>query len=472
MLLKYFYDNALSHASYLVGCQRTQEAIVIDPARDIDAYLKAAEREGLRITAAAETHIHADFVSGARELAARGGVTLYLSKAGPANWKYQVAPEYPAKLLLDGDAFYIGKIGFRVLYTPGHTPESISFVLTDLGGGASTPMGIFTGDFVFVGAVGRPDLLEQAAGVQGAAIAGARDLFRSVQRFKQLPAHLQVWPAHGAGSACGKGLGAIPSSTVGYEILCNPALQIDQEDAFIDYILTEQPEVPRYFAVMKRVNKDGPVVLGRRGLPEKLDVATLPAIARANTVIDIAPVAHFAHAHVPGVLNIPSGILAYWAGHLIDVEKPLYLIAGDAQLAEATRVLRKIGVDNLAGYFDHEAVTQAGLATQSCPTQTPADLQPAIARGDRILLDVRAQTEWNEEHIPGAQHLFLGQLPERARDFAHGKVAVHCLAEGRSAIAASILQSAGIDVVRMAGGITAWKNAGFNLIGVSPEVSI
>lgn len=173
MLLKYFYDPKLAHASYLVGCQKTGEAIVVDPGRDIDQYLETAQREGVRLTAVAETHIHADYVSGARELADRVGAKLYVSDEGPAEWKYEYADQYDSQLLKDGDTFQIGNIRFAVLHTPGHTPESISFLLTDLGGGATEPMGIFTGDFVFVGSIGRPDLLEEAAGIMGSAKAGA-----------------------------------------------------------------------------------------------------------------------------------------------------------------------------------------------------------------------------------------------------------------------------------------------------------
>lgn len=234
MFLKYFYDKSLAHASYMIGCQRSGEAIVIDPSRSVDQYLDAATAEGLRIVGSAETHIHADFVSGSRELADRVGAKLYLSDEGPADWKYQFAVQHASELLKHGDVFHVGKVRLDVMHTPGHTPESISFVLTDEGGGANVPMGIFTGDFVFVGSIGRPDLLETAAGVVGSAELGARQLFQSVQKFRALPDHLQVWPAHGAGSACGKGLGAIPSSTVGYEKLFNPALQFHDEQKFVD----------------------------------------------------------------------------------------------------------------------------------------------------------------------------------------------------------------------------------------------
>ncbi|HBL45379.1 MAG TPA: MBL fold metallo-hydrolase, partial [Planctomycetaceae bacterium] len=191
MLLKYFYDPKLAHASYLVGCQKTGEAIVVDPGRDIDQYLETAQREGVRLTAVAETHIHADYVSGARELADRVGAKLYVSDEGPAEWKYEYADQYDTQLLKDGDTFQIGNIRFAVLHTPGHTPESISFLLTDLGGGATEPMGIFTGDFVFVGSIGRPDLLEEAAGIMGSAKAGAHQLYHSAERFKGLPDYLQ-----------------------------------------------------------------------------------------------------------------------------------------------------------------------------------------------------------------------------------------------------------------------------------------
>lgn len=236
MLLRYFYNAKLAHASYLVGCQATGEAIVVDPARDIAPYLAEARAQGLRLVAAAETHIHADFVSGARELAERTGAMLFLSGEGGAGWEYGYAASYPHRLLRDGDAFKVGNLVFETMHTPGHTPEHLSFLLTDRRG-ADQPMGLFSGDFVFVGSVGRPDLLESAAGLQGTAAALAHQMFHSIQRFKQLPDFLQVWPGHGAGSACGKGLGAVPSSTVGYERRFNWALQMEEEADFVSELL-------------------------------------------------------------------------------------------------------------------------------------------------------------------------------------------------------------------------------------------
>lgn len=462
MLLKYFYDSALAHASYLVGCQRTKTAVVVDPGRDVDPYLELAEREGLTLAAVAETHIHADYVSGARELAERVGAKLYVSDAGPAEWKYLYLDPYAHQLVKDGDSFMIGNIRFDVLHTPGHTPESISFLVTDQGGGANKPMGIFTGDFVFVGSIGRPDLLEEAAGIANTAEPGARDLFRSAERFKQLPDYLQVWPAHGAGSACGKGLGAVPSSTVGYEKLFNPALQFSDEEEFVRYILADQPEAPKYFAVMKRVNKAGPRVLGKERGPNRLEVSELEQAIRAGTVIDLAAPPRYAAGHVPGTLNIPLHLLAAWAGWLVDYDRPVYLIGEANQLAEAVRVLHKIGVDEIAGVFANDAVQASGLAAETYPVGTPTELAPAIQAGEVAVLDVRSEVEWQAGHIEQAQHQFLGRLPSHLDGLPRDKkIVMQCGSGARSAIGASLLQAAGIkNIVNLTGGYTAWKREG------------
>lgn len=465
MLLKYFYDKSLAHASYLVGCQRSGEAVVIDPGRDIEPYLQAATAEGLRIVAAAETHIHADFVSGARELADRAGATLYLSDEGPAEWKYAFAEDMPARLLKNGDSFRIGGVRFDVLHTPGHTPESISFLLTDEGGGATAPMGIFTGDFVFVGSIGRPDLLETAAGIAGSAEVGARQLFHSTLKFKALPDHLQVWPAHGAGSACGKGLGAIPSSTVGYEKLFNPALQFHHEQEFVDYILADQPETPLYFAVMKRVNKAGPELLRRLPAVEEIKPSGAPELARDGQVIDLSAADEFAAGHVPRTINLPLPMLVQWAGFLVDYQRPLYLIVEPAALPDALRGLRSIGVDNVAGFLDAAAVHATGLLTQSYRSATPTELHEKIERHEVEVLDVRAATEFAAGHIAGARHHFLGRLPRSLESLDRRRpIVAHCLGGGRSAIATSILQRAGLDVVNMSGGYRAWVQAGLPVV--------
>ncbi len=435
---------------------------MVDPGRDIEQYLEMADREGVRLIAIAETHIHADYVSGARELADRIGAKLYISNEGPAEWRYLFADQYDHQLLKDGDLFMIGNIKFDVMHTPGHTPESISFLLTDQGGGADKPMGIFTGDFVFVGSIGRPDLLEQAAGIANTAEPGARELFRSAERFKQLPEYLQVWPAHGAGSACGKGLGAIPSSTVGYEKLFNPALQFDNEDEFVRYILADQPEAPKYFAVMKRVNKQGPRVLGENRDPTLLDPSQLQQAIDSGTVVDLTPAAQFAKGHVPGTINIPLNMLAAWAGWLVDYDRPTYLVAEESQITEAVRVLHKIGVDQIAGVFYPEAAQASGLATEDYSTRTPAELSHLIQSGEMSLIDVRSDVEWDAGHIEQATHHFLGRLPDQLEQIPRDeKIVVHCLSGARSAIAVSVLQAAGFkNVVDMTGGYAAWKRDG------------
>ncbi|MBE7474774.1 MAG: MBL fold metallo-hydrolase [Anaerolineae bacterium] len=466
MLLRYFYDSKLAHASYLVGCQVTGEAIVIDPGRDVEPYLSTAKAEGLWLAAATETHIHADFVSGARELAERAKVRLYLSDEGDAHWKYEYVHSYPHTLLKDGDTFNVGNIRFEVKHTPGHTPEHLSFLITDTAG-ANQPMGIFTGDFVFVGDVGRPDLLEKAAGVAGAAEAGARQMFNSLQRFKTLPDYLQLWPAHGAGSACGKALGAVPSSTVGYEKMFNVALSHADEATFVRALLEGQPEPPKYFAQMKRLNKIGPPVLAGLPQPEHLPFNRLDALlAEGAPVVDTRPVAAFATGHLPGTINIPyDNSFTNWAGWLLSYDQPFYLITDPSAVPQIVRDLRYIGLDNIGGYFDlsvFDAWRKAGDPLQHYEVATPDQIAGQVAAGHATVVDVRQADEWQSGHIPGAKHIMLGYLPERLAEIpADQPVVVQCRSGARSAIAASILQAQGVPrVINLLGGIKAWDAAG------------
>src|SRR6476620_5692052 len=264
MFFRRFYDDQLAQASYLIGCQATGESLVVDPNRHLEPYLRGAEAEVFRITHATETHIHADFVSGARELAHRTGARLLLSDEGGEDWRYRYAAEAGAQLLRDGDTFRVGHLAVRVVHTPGHTPEHVIFLVTD-GAAATEPMGALTGDFVFVGDVGRPDLLERAARIAGTMETGARQLFQSLQRLGGLPDYLQVWPGHGAGSACGKSLGAVPQTTLGYERRFNWAFGFTSEDEFVRAVLAGQPEPPRYIAEKKRNTRDRPQL---RNLPD------------------------------------------------------------------------------------------------------------------------------------------------------------------------------------------------------------
>lgn len=461
MLLRYFYDEKLAHASYLIGCQKTGEALVIDASRNIEQYVETAKKEGLKLTAAAETHIHADFVAGSREMAERFGAKMYVSDEGDENWKYQNLEKFDHQLLKDGDTFKVGNLTLEVMHTPGHTPESISFILTDNGGGADRPMGIFTGDFVFVGDVGRPDLLEKAAGYSGTADQGAKQMFTSIQRFKQLPDYLQVWPAHGAGSACGKALGAIPSSTVGYEKMFNWAMKYNDEMAFVEALLDGQPEPPKYFAVMKQVNKVGPTLLKDVPMPvEETDILALREWLEQDMVIDTRSAAEFAKEHIPGTVNIPfNKSFTNWAGWLVNYEAPLYLLVEEGQLPKMLAALRSIGIDRTERYMNVKIALAQASKLESYLNVEPVEMQAAVEKGEVAVLDVRNQSEWDAGHIPGAVHIMLGTLPDRLEEVPQDQpLLIQCGSGVRSAIAASILQANGFkDVKNLLGGFSRWK---------------
>lgn len=472
MFFRQFYDTPLAQASYLIGCQATGEAIVIDPTRDVDPYVRVAAQEGLRIVSVTETHIHADFVSGTRELAALTGARALLSAEGGRDWQYAFAHDDNAALLQDGESFWVGNIRFDVMHTPGHTPEHIAFVVTDTPAAAGA-MGIITGDFVFVGDVGRPDLLERAAHVAGTMEASAHALFHSLQRFRALPDHLQVWPGHGAGSACGKALGAVPFSTVGYEKLANWALNISDEQRFVDEVLAGQPEPPRYFASMKRINKAGPRILRGFPTPPKLPAAEIVGLVRQRaTVIDTRPAASFAAAHIPGTLSIPyNKSFSTWAGWLVGEGDAITLLVNASDDAEnpvevqrAVRDLAMIGLDNVIGWLDQHALrafTDAGTALDFIPQMTTAELARLLADGRAHVLDVRGASEFAHAHIAGAMNIPVGYLSDALASLPDGPIAVHCQAGARSAIAASVLRAAGrSDVTNVVGGIDAWIAGG------------
>lgn len=465
MLLRYVYNDKLAHASYLVGCQATGEAIVVDPGQNIEPYLKLAKEQGVRIVAATETHIHADFVSGARELAKRVDAKLYLSDEGDDNWKYQYVNDVRHELVKDGDTFKIGNLIFEVMHTPGHTPESISFLLTDTGGGANKPMGIFSGDFVFVGDVGRPDLLEKAAGVQGSSDIGARQMFNSLKRFKELPDYLQLWPAHGAGSACGKALGAVPSSTVGYEKMFNWALSYVDENEFVKALLDGQPAPPKYFAMMKKVNKEGPKVTGEIVEPELLEASKKKMeqlLDEQAVILDIRSNAAFAGGHIAGTLNIPlNKSFTTWAGWLLSYDRPLYILSDPNKTEEIKRDLYSIGFFNINGFID-SSVLKRFDNLQTYESKTPDELASSILSQEFHVIDVRNDSEWNEGHLPNAQHLTLGYLEDHLASVPKDKtIVMQCKGGGRSAIASSLMQAHGItSIINLEGGYDAWMQQG------------
>ncbi|MEM7132243.1 MAG: MBL fold metallo-hydrolase [Chloroflexota bacterium] len=452
MYLKYFYDKSLAQASYMVGCAKTGEALIVDPARDIQQYLDAASQEGLRITHVTETHIHADFVSGSRELSAATDATIYLSDMGGENWKYGYSDDPNVILVTDGDSWLVGNIKVEVLHTPGHTPEHVSFMITDTAR-ADKPIGVFTGDFLFVGDVGRPDLLEEAAGMIGTANKGASQQFASVDRFKQLPDYLQIWPGHGAGSACGKSLGAIPSTTLGYEKLFNPAFQFESEAGFSAWLLKDQPEAPRYFAQMKKVNKIGPELLENLPDAQQMDRAQLNDLLEHETlVVDLRNGKAFASGHVPGTVSVPasnSGFTTY-IGWYVDYEQPLYFITPDENsVLEMLSKLRAIGIDNTPSYFMPEV---AAHGTETLPQISAQELAERLPKNGLTVLDVRGATEYAEEHIEGAQNIAVGLLPRHLDELPKdGPIVAQCASGYRAQVAASYLRAKGLNNVVLMG---------------------
>ncbi|WP_114166356.1 rhodanese-like domain-containing protein [Exiguobacterium sp. TNDT2] len=457
MLLRYFYDQKLAQASYMVGCQMTGEAVVIDPARNITPYLQEAEKEGMKIVATAETHIHADFVSGSLELAKRTGSTAYLSDEGDASWKYAFAKDIDSKLVKDGDTFKVGNVTLEVMHTPGHTPEHISFLLYDRN--RTQPMGIFTGDFVFVGDIGRPDLLEEAAGVKGTTAIGAEQMFDSLKKFKDLPDFVQVWPGHGAGSACGKALGAIPTSTVGYEKATNWALQMTDKDAFIKELTTDQPEPPNYFAMMKKVNKEGIQVTNEIARPEIVGTDRLDKLVEETQVVDTRKGEEFAKGHVPGTINIPYNTkFVSWAGWLVNFDKDITLIASAEDVEQVQTDLQSIGLDRLRFVVPVEELGQE-LLTETYTDVTAEQAIESAEKGDVFVLDVRNATEWNASHYEKAERILLGKLARDHEGLPKDQtIAVHCASGVRSRMAASVLQSLGYkDIQNILGGYGAMK---------------
>jgi hydroxyacylglutathione hydrolase len=469
MFLKRFYEPTLAQASYMIGCAETHEAIVIDPNRDVDQYIKAAADERARITHITETHIHADFVSGARELAARTGATLYLSAEGGADWQYAFAAADGAVLIKNGSRLKVGNILIDAVHTPGHTPEHLSFVVTDTAG-ATEPIGVATGDFVFVGDVGRPDLLEKAAQMKGTMEAGAKTLFHSLTDFSRRPDWLQIWPGHGAGSACGKGISAIPTSTLGYERRFNWAFKPMAEAEFVKSVLAGQPDPPKYFAEMKRVNKQGPRVLGGFTRPARLGAEAMAGLLKSGAlVVDTRKAMEFAVGHIPGTINIPQNAsFTTYAGWLVPYSADFYVIVDSTAGALDTVVkdLAMIGLDRIAGYFDASAVeawaASSGRAPGTVPQLEARDLAQSLRHGGVTLVDVRNDNEWTAGHVSGAIHVPLGHLLERLDEVPKTKpVALLCHSGGRSSIGASLLLAHGFDrAINLTGGISAWIEQG------------
>jgi hydroxyacylglutathione hydrolase len=471
MLFRRFYDENLAQASYMIACERTGEAIVVDPHSDVAQYTRAAGADRVRITHVTETHIHADFVSGAHALAKTAGATLYLSGEGGAEWGYTDSALKGATVLHDGSSVDIGRIRMVVSHTPGHTPEHLTFLVSDLERGDDA-VGALTGDFVFVGDVGRPDLLERAAGVKGSMESSARELFKSLRSFMTRPEHLQIWPGHGAGSACGKSLGSMPQSTLGYEKLFNWAFGEISEDKFVARVLEDQPVPPRYFAVMKRVNRTGAEY--PRGPQPKAggldDLET--ALEHSVPVIDTRSAEKFAAGHVPGTLNIPLGkSFLNWTGALVPENCDFYILT-EAESDDAVKLilsdLCKIGLTRVIGIFSAEVLHEWKSHRRELETVPQVDAQRlnALAVESEVqVVDVRSPEEWRRGHLPDAIHIPLALLPDRMGELdASAPIVLHCQGGGRSSIATSFLQSKGLrNVSNLAGGFDSWVAQGFEV---------
>lgn len=460
MLLERIYDEDLAQASYFIGCQAKGEAIVVDPRRDIDVYRNLAAQHGMTIVAVTETHIHADYLSGTRELAAETGATMHVSDEGGPDWTYGPAFDGAVRMK-HGHRITLGNITVEAVHTPGHTPEHLSFLITD-GAQSSEPGFLLSGDFVFVGDLGRPDLLDEAAGGIDTRFQGAKDLYASLRdHFLTLPDYVQVHPAHGSGSACGKALGAIAATTVGYERNFSwwaPYLQRGDEQGFIDELLSGQPDAHAYFGRMKVQNKVGPALLGEIEELREFDADTLTSALAADRIIFV-DTRHHSLVHegtVKRSLNIPGTAKAASFGSWVvnpEVEdRELVLLADTREEAEEMRDhLVRVGIDTVRGYI----TTLDGL-----DLVTPATIPPSELAGTErdLLLDVRNKTEFSEGHIPGAVQLsggrvlwHLDQLP------THGTIISYCQSGVRNSVAASALRRAGYDVVELEGSYTAWR---------------
>jgi len=462
MFFQHVYDKSLAQASYFIGCQKAGVAMVIDPKRDVDTYLEIAKLNNMTITHVAETHIHADFLSGARELAALTGAKMYLSDEGGPDWQYQ----FPHEGVKHGDVIKMGNLTFEVIHTPGHTPESISFLLTDHPA-SSKPVMMFTGDFVFVGDIGRPDLLEKAAGLKGTQDLGAKQMYQSIKRFSELPDYIQVWPGHGAGSACGKALGAVPSTTVGYEKIRNWALQYPtNENGFVEYLLADQPEPPKYFAMMKKLNKvDRPLLIE---VPKQTKLSTDELISNLNKgvkLIDARNKTDFAAGFIPGSINIQgNNAFGTWAGWFLEYNEPFMLVASEGQLDDLTRKLMRIGLDNVVGYVAdvQDWAVKTGKGLEKVNLLSLDEFKEKKEENNLQVVDLRGASEYNTAHINGADHVFVGTLEKNLDKVSKDRpVVIHCQGGDRASIAYSILAKHGYkNVQNYSPGMNEWVSTG------------
>jgi Zn-dependent hydrolases, including glyoxylases len=454
MLLQRFEVPGLSQYSYVLASGK--EAIVIDPRRDVDIYMDYAFEKDLKIRYILETHIHADFASGSTELAAKTGAQLWLS-AYDEDQDYTYTFHHHA--FRDGDEIAVGDLRLVAMHTPGHTPEHLSFLLYEKNR-CGQPLALFSGDFIFVGSLGRPDLLGEEAKQQ---LAG--ELFDSVHnKIKALPDGTMVMPGHGAGSLCGAGMAERPETTIGYERHCNVFMTTVKKDQFIHDVLSTVPQFPPYYRRMKKMNSAGFPVLEDLPGQEPLSASDLnEALQNPEAlVLDLRSPAAFGGAHIPGSFNIGLGPnLSLWSGWVLPYDQPIYLV-GDAQtdLDEARRSLIRVGHDQIAGYLKGgiDRWIAAGLPQAHVQQISVTDLD-AAAKQRAFVLDVRSPKEWQSGHIEGATHIPGGDIPEHLNEVPKDReIHVICGSGYRSSIVCSILERSGIEKLRnTVGGMTAWN---------------
>ena len=458
MHFELIYDKSLAHASYFVGCQKEKVAAIIDPKRDVDVYIAMAKKHGMTITHVLETHIHADFLAGSREIAALTGAEMYLSDEGGEGWEY----EFENNKLKHGDIINMGNLEFEVVHTPGHTPESISFLLTDKPA-SFEPVMYFTGDFVFVGDIGRPDLLEKAAGMGGTANEGAIQMYDSIKSFKELPDHIQLWPAHGAGSACGKALGAVPSSTTGYEKIRNWAFQYgDDKQGFIDFLLLDQPEPPKYFAMMKSLNKIPRKLVTKVPVLKKISNADFnTSFSKGIKLFDAREKQNFAKGFIPGSINTPASdnFFATKISLYVNYEEEIMILADESQLDDLTRKLMRIGLDNVKGFISSTDSYNGDLEKVNF-----VSIEETIAMKDKgtLVVDLRGASEYKEGHIEGAINVYFGTIEDNLDKIPKDKpVVVHCQSGHRASIGYSALVKNGYtNILNFSGGMNEWLKKG------------
>jgi hydroxyacylglutathione hydrolase len=462
MLLRQIFDPQLAQYAYLLGCQQSEQTLIIDPERDIDRYREIAREHGLRISAVAETHIHADFVSGAQEFAEDPNIHLYLSAMGGPDWVYRWPAQRPnTHFLKQGDQFMIGKIRVEAIHTPGHTPEHLCYLITDLGSGADKPMALVTGDFVFVGDVGRPDLLESAVAQKGTMESSARQLRESLRtRLADFEDYLQLLPAHGAGSACGKALGAVPSTTLGYERRFNSAIKLALSDGetFVKDILSGQPDPPLYFATMKRVNRDGVNITGGVAKAPRLHPDEFARAAKREgiQVLDTRDDRKlFDAAHVARAIQAPlrSPFFSATAGsYLAESDAILLVLEGPEDADLAVRQLYRIGFDQVHGWITADEAKAAGLFLEEEERIDFPDFRPEKALEEGAIIDVRTSAEFQRGHLDGARSFPYTRLKTRLAELPKNKrLFIHCGSGRRASLAASFLRSMGFDAVHIDG---------------------